>query len=189
MNYLKFQGGRIFFLLRVMSFYALVITIILLEVPCKVDSFTYFTPPTYLEESSKFYLYGEVFPPTINGSNLEVAPEVRAELVSIAQLLSSPSRYHRETVKVRGIVTQPELHIDETGLFIRFVFVLKDSQHTLVVFGHHDRTQGNLQIETAEKVEVMGVFWKERTANNHHFQNNLEAITVSKYPPLHPEAT
>ena len=189
MTRLKSQRGRIFFSLRVMSLYALVFSFVVLEVPYKVESFTHFTPPTFLEEPSKFFAYGEVLPPTVHGSNLEVAPGVRAELVSIAQLLSSPSRYHRETVKVRGIVTQPELHIDETGLFIRFVFVLKDSQHTLVVFGHHDRTRGNLQIETAEKVEVIGVFWKERTANNHNFQNNLEAITVSKYPPLHPEAT
>ena len=110
------------------------------------------------------------------------------DLVTISQLLSDPSRYHQELIKVRGTVTQPELHVDESGLFVRFVFVLKDAENTLIVFGHHDRTQGNIEIETNEMVEVMGIFWKDRTANDHHFQNNLEAITVTRYPPLHPRA-
>ena len=124
----------------------------------------------------------------MNSSHQPVSSDHPGELVSITELLSNPNQYHKKIVTVRGTVTQPELHVDESGLFIRFVFVLKGTEHTLIVFGHHDRTQGNLQIETNEKVEVTGIFWKERIANDHQFQNNLEAITVTRYPPLHPHA-
>ena len=124
----------------------------------------------------------------MNNSHRPVSRDQTAELVSVTELLSDPNQYHKKIVKVRGRVTQPELHVDESGLFIRFVFVLKDEEHTLIVFGHHDRTQGNIQIETNERVEVIGIFWKERIANDHQFQNNLEAITVTRYPPLLPDA-
>ena len=127
-------------------------------------------------------------PTKIARPNGRISLEESGDLVSITQLLSDPTRYHRQIIKVRGTVTQPELHVDESGLFIRFVFVLKDAENTLIVFGHHDRTQGNIEIETNEMVEVMGIFWKDRTANDHHFRNNLEAITVTRYPPLHPRA-
>jgi hypothetical protein len=120
------------------------------------------------------------------GPDQPASPEHPGELVSIANLLSDPNLYHRKIVKVRGIVTQPELHLEESGLFIRFVFVLKDAEDSLIVFGHHDRTQGNIQIETNKMVEVIGIFWKERTANDHHFRNNLEAMIVKQYPPLEP---
>lgn len=124
----------------------------------------------------------------MNGSHRPGSPDHPGELVSITQLLSNPNQYHKKIVKVRGTVTQPELHVDESGLFIRFVFVLKGEEHTLIVFGHHDRTQGNIQIETNERVEITGIFWKERIANGHQFQNNLEAMTVTRYPPLQPHA-
>ncbi len=124
----------------------------------------------------------------MNVSHRAGSPDDPGELVSITQLLSNPNQYHKKIVKVRGTVTQPELHVDDSGLFIRFVFVLKGEEHTLIVFGHHDRTQGNIQIETNERVEVTGIFWKERIANGHQFQNNLEAMTVTRYPPLQPHA-
>ena len=110
------------------------------------------------------------------------------EIVTIAELLSDPTHYHRQTVKVRGKVTQPELHLDETRLFIDFVFVLKDGKDSLVVFGRHDQTQGNIQIVTDGQVEVTGRFWKDRTAHDYHFQNNVEAFTVRIFPSLNPDA-
>ena len=110
------------------------------------------------------------------------------EFVTIATLLSDPSHFHLETVTVRGTVTQPELHVDETGLFIDFVFVLRDGKDSIIVFGRHDRTQGNIQIVTDQRVEVTGKFWKDRTAQGFQFQNNIEAFTVMMYPPLSPDS-
>ena len=151
----------------------LFLSILILTFPNIVESFHHKTP-----------LFSFLSPL----SHHTISQDPPADVVSITQLLSEPNLYHKTIIKVRGTVTQPELHVDESGLFIRFVFVLKDAEDTLIVFGHHDRTQGNIQIETNEKVEVIGIFWKERTANDHHFQNNLEAITVTRYPPLHPDA-
>ena len=94
-----------------------------------------------------------------------------------------------EVVTVRGRVTRPELHVDETTLFINFVFELKDGDDMLVVFGQHDRTQGDIQIETDRTVEVVGIFWKERFAHNHRLKNNLEALCVTFFPPLTPDRT
>jgi len=166
----------------------LLISLFVIVFPLKVESFPQFTPLVSFINPFQLDGFGDVKPIKMSGPYRSVSLDHPAELVSIAQLLSDPSQYHREIVKVRGTVTQPELHVDESGLFIRFVFVLKDAENTLVVFGHHDRTQGNIQIETNENVEVIGIFWKDRIANDHHFRNNLEAITVTKYPPVHPNS-
>lgn len=166
----------------------LLISLYVLVFPMKVESFPHHTPLVSFITPYQLDGFGDVKPIKMSGPYRTVSLDNPAELVSIAQLLSDPTQYHRKVIKVRGTVTQPELHVDESGLFIRFVFVLKDAEHTLIVFGHHDRTQGNIQIEMNEKVEVIGIFWKERTANNHHFRNNLEAITVTRYPQLHPHA-
>ena len=110
------------------------------------------------------------------------------DLISIETLLSNPSRYHKKTIRVRGTITQPELHIDDTGLFLNFVFVLRDAKDSLVVFGRHDRTQGHVPITTDGHVEVTGIFWKDRVAHDYHFQNNLEALKVTTFPSLNPDA-
>ena len=156
--------------------------------PIKVESFPPHPSQAFIINPFQQGSLGNFGALKMNSSHRPVSPDHPGELVSITELLSNPSQYHKKIVKVRGTVTQPELHVDESGLFIRFVFVLKGSEHTLIVFGHHDRTQGNIQIETNEQVEVTGIFWKERIANDHQFQNNLEAITVTRYPPLLPHA-
>jgi hypothetical protein len=92
-------------------------------------------------------------------------------------------------VAVRGIVTQPELHLDESELFISFVFRLADGNQSVVVFGRHDRTQGPPSISLDLSVEVIGVFWKERDLHESHISNTIEALTVDPYPPLIPENT
>ena len=119
----------------------------------------------------------------VHGSAINVT-----DLITIETLLSNPSRYHKKTITVRGTVTQPELHVDDTGLFLNFVFVLRDAKDSLVVFGRHDRTQGNVPITTDGQVEVTGIFWKDRVAHDHHFQNNLEALKVTTFPSLNPDA-
>jgi hypothetical protein len=166
----------------------LLISLFVIVFPLKVESFPHLTPLVSFTNPFQLDRFEDLKPIKMSGPYRSVSPDYPAELVSIAQLLSEPGQYHKEIVKVRGTVTQPELHVDESGLFIRFVFVLKDEENTLVVFGHHDRTLGNIQIETNEKVEVIGIFWKERIANDYHFRNNIEAITVTKYPPFHPHA-
>ena len=122
-------------------------------------------------------------------SATRVSPPRSAESVSIAAVVLDPDRFHMRTISVRGTVTQLELHVDDTGLFINFVFVLQDGTDTLVVFGKHDQTLGGLPIMTDESVEVTGIFWEDRIENDYHFKNNLEALTVIPYPPLDHEET
>lgn len=109
------------------------------------------------------------------------------EHVSIAALLSNETDYHQRLVAVRGFVTQPELHLDESELFINFVFRLADGNQSVVVFGQHNRTQGALSITLGLSVEVIGVFWKERDLHDSHMMNTIEALAVAPYPPLIPE--
>lgn len=109
------------------------------------------------------------------------------EHVSIASLLSNGADYHQRLVAVRGLVTQPELHLDSSKLFVNFVFRLAEEEQSVVVFGRHDRTQGAPSISLDLSVEVIGVFWKERDLHGSHVTNTIEAITVTPYPSLIPE--
>ena len=111
----------------------------------------------------------------------------RGELLSLRRLLQHPDQYHQKVIRLRGTVTRLELHLDETLHFIDFVFFLKDGKQRVLVFGRHDRTQGDIQLTSDRMVEVEGRFWKERSANGHLLKNNLEAQRVSFYPPLVPD--
>jgi len=111
------------------------------------------------------------------------------DVVTIETLLKFPERFHQKLVTVRGIVKQPEMHLDETELYFDFVFVLQNETVSLIVFGHHDRTQGGSPIAMDQHVEVTGIFWKDRIAHDYHFENNLEAITITPYPSLIPNRT
>lgn len=109
------------------------------------------------------------------------------EHVSIAKLLSNGADYHQRLVTIRGLVTQPELHLDTSELFIDFVFRLTDGDQSIVVFGRYDRTQGSPPISMNLSVEVIGVFWKERDLNESHITNTIEALSVVPYPSLIPD--
>lgn len=108
---------------------------------------------------------------------------------TIAHLLADPASFHKRRVLVRGTVTQPELHVDLTSLFIDFVFVLKDGTTSLIVFGQHDRTKGDIQIQLGRYVEVSGIFWEIRESHGSSLTNNLEALSVTFFPPLQPDET
>lgn len=110
----------------------------------------------------------------------------QGKLISISQLLHRPADYHQQIIRLRGIVTRLELHLDETNHFIDFVFFLKQEEQRVLVFGRHDRTKGDIQLTSDRMVEVQGIFWKERFANGHLLKNNLEAQAVWFYPPLIP---
>lgn len=103
-------------------------------------------------------------------------------------LLSQPASYHQQLVAVRGVVTQPEMHLTDSELAIRFVFRLAEGEQSIVVFGQHDRTQGSPSISLDLSVEVIGVFWKEREMNASRVFNTIEALTVSPYPSLIPDS-
>lgn len=114
-------------------------------------------------------------------------PQDQVELISIPQLLQHPEKYHQRVIRLRGMVTRLELHLDETNHFIDFVFFLKQKEQRVLVFGRHDRTKGDIQLTSDRMVEVHGLFWKERSANGHVLKNNLEAQAVWFYPPLIPD--
>lgn len=121
--------------------------------------------------------------PRLPSSTFTTSPEP----VSIAMLLSHPASYHQRLVAVRGVVTQPEMHLDDSELAIRFVFRLAEGEQSIVIFGQHDRTQGSPSISLDLSVEVIGVFWKERELNASLVFNTIEALTVSPYPSLVPD--
>lgn len=109
------------------------------------------------------------------------------EIVTIQNLLQAPGQYHQKRIRVRGTVTRLELHLDDSKHFINFVFYLKTGADRVLVFGRHDRTQGDIQMTTGRTVEVEGIFWKERVANGHRLLNNIEAQRVRFYPSLTPD--
>jgi len=109
--------------------------------------------------------------------------------VSIADLLTNSQDYHQQLVTVRGLITQPELHLDETELFIDFVFRLTHGEHSIVVYGRHDRTQGVSPITTNHSVEVIGTFWKEQERKGMTISNAIEAFSVMPSPPSTPSST
>ncbi len=107
--------------------------------------------------------------------------------IPLSQVLQHPGKYHQKVILLRGTVTRLELHLDDTQHFIDFVFFLKDGDQRVLVFGRHDRTTGDIQLTSDRMVEVQGLFWQERFANGHRFENNLEAQHIHFYPPLHPD--
>ena len=96
--------------------------------------------------------------------------------VSITDLLSNSQAYHQQLVSVRGLIIQPELHLDETELYLDFVFRLSQGTHSLVVYGRHDRTKGAPPIIINRSVEVIGTFWKEQNRKGLSIFNALEAV-------------
>ena len=109
--------------------------------------------------------------------------------VSITDLLTDSQAYHQKFVSVRGHIIQPELHLDETELYLDFVFRLSQGAHSLVVYGRHDRTQGAPPIIINRSVEVIGTFWKEQDRKGLTIYNALEAFSVTPYPSSIPEST
>jgi hypothetical protein len=109
--------------------------------------------------------------------------------VSITDLLTNSQDYHQQLVAVRGLITQPELHLDETELYLDFVFRLAQGKHSIVVYGRHDRTRSAPSIIINHTVEVIGIFWKEHDRNGSLIFNALEAISVTPHPSPIPENT
>lgn len=109
--------------------------------------------------------------------------------VSITELIANSQDYDQQLVSVQGRVIQPELHLDETELYVDFVFRLTEGNDSIVVFGRHDRTQGALPIIVNHSVEVIGTFLKEETRNGFQISNILEALSVTPYPLSIPEST
>ena len=125
------------------------------------------------------------FPPPCFSQQIENKRLI--EIVTIQQLLQTPSQYHQRLIRIRGTVTRLELHLDDSKHFINFVFHLKTGPDRVLVFGRHDRTAGDIQMTTGRTVEVQGIFWQEREANGHRLFNNIEANRVTFHPPLTPD--
>ena len=109
--------------------------------------------------------------------------------ISIANLLTQSKAYHTQLVSVRGQITQPELHLDSTELYVDFVFRLAQDSLSIVVYGRHNRTLGAPPIVINHSVEVTGIFWKEQDRNGVSVINVLEAISVVPYPSSIPGST
>ena len=109
--------------------------------------------------------------------------------MSISTLLGHAKVFHQQLVSIRGVIKQPELHLDDTQLKEHFVFRLIEGDRFVTVFGIHDRTQGAPAISMDQQVEVIGIFYQERILNTYLLSNLVEAFTVRPYPPLEPEQT
>ena len=108
---------------------------------------------------------------------------------SISTLLGGPEKFHQQLIKIRGIIKQPELHLDDTQLKEKFVFRLTEGKQYITVFGIHDRTQGAPFISMDQQVEVVGYFYTEHVLNSYPLTNLLEALTVTPYPAIEPDRT
>ena len=109
--------------------------------------------------------------------------------VSIPDLLRNGQDYHQQLVSVRGLITQPELHLDETELYLDFVFRLSQGNHFIVVYGRHDRTRSAPSIIINHSVEVIGTFWQEQDRKGSLLFNVLEAFSVTPHPSAIPGNT
>lgn len=109
--------------------------------------------------------------------------------VSIPDLLTQSEDYHQQLISVLGQITQPELHLDETELYIDFVFRLTQGTHSIVVYGRHNRTLGAPPIIVHRSVEVTGIFWKEQDRADTTVINVLQATSVVPYPSSVPGST
>ncbi len=109
--------------------------------------------------------------------------------VSIPDLLENTQNYHQQFLALRGRITQPELHLDKTELYLDFVFRLVQGTHSIIVYGRHDRTLGPPAISMNQMVEVVGIFFKEQDRNGSDIFNVLEATSVTSYPSPIPEST
>ncbi len=113
----------------------------------------------------------------------------QAQEIALADLVKDPQSFHQQQISVRGQVTQLELHLDESELYLDFVFRLSQGPSSILVYGRHDRTQGAPAMSMNETVEVVGLFWKEQNRDGTSILNILEAITVAPYPSSIPSRT
>ena len=120
-------------------------------------------------------------------AKFEIPAENPDDITTISHVLRHPEKYHQQVIRLHGTVTRLELHLDDTHHFIDFVFFLKDGKQRILVFGRHDRTSGDIQLTSDRIVEVQGIFWQERFANGHRFENNVEAQHIHFHPPLLPD--
>ncbi len=111
------------------------------------------------------------------------------QVVSLNDVLENQQDYHQQLIAIHGIVKQPELHLDESELYIDFVFRLEHETHFIIVYGRHDRTLGPPAIRVNEFVEVIGTFFKEQDRDGSLIFNVLEALSVAPYPSSIPEST
>ena len=109
--------------------------------------------------------------------------------VSIPDLLGHSQDYHQQLVSIRGLITQPELHLDITELYFNFVFRLEQGTDSIIVYGRHDRTLGSPVIRMHQSVEVVGTFFREQERSGSTIFNVLKAISVRPYPSSIPEST
>jgi hypothetical protein len=138
--------------------------------------------PTYLKHYSSLNAVHQAKPQAIIFST-------SPQLVSIPDLLEHRHDHHQQLLSIRGLITQPELHLDETELYLDFVFRLEQGRQSIIVYGRHDRTLGPPAITLHQTVEVIGTFYKEQDRNGSAIFNVLEAISVTPYPPSTPEKT
>ncbi len=112
-----------------------------------------------------------------------------SQQVSIPDLLAQSGDYHKQLVSVRGQITQPELHLDDTELYVDFVFRLAQETHSIIVYGRHNRTLGAPPIIVHRSVEVTGIFWKEQDRAGTTVFNVLEVTSIAPYPSSIPGST
>ena len=137
-------------------------------------AFSYFQSPQKVLQQKAFTFDQHIRHPT----TFSTPPQQ----VSIRDLLTNSQDYHQQLVTVRGLIIQPELHLDETELYLDFVFRLSQGNHSIVVYGRHDRTRSAPAIIINRTVEVIGIFWKEQDRKGSLIFNALEAISVTPHP-------
>ena len=127
--------------------------------------------------------------PFYHDSRTAVTFSTSPQPVALSTLIENGQEYHEEIVSIQGLITQPELHLDETELFFDFVFRLSQGSQSIIVYGRHDRTTGPPTIRTNQPIEVTGIFFREQKRNGSIVFNVLQAISVKPHPSSIPENT
>lgn len=100
------------------------------------------------------------------------AVAVRADLVTVKELLAEPDKWHGRAVAVSGSVGKLEPRTSQRGNPY-YTFRLNDGRQSLTVFSY-----GTPDVRDGNRVQVEGTFLKVNRVGKYTFQNQVDAIRI-----------
>lgn len=100
------------------------------------------------------------------------APAVRADLVTVKELLAEPDKWHGRAVVVSGSVGKLEPRTSQRGNPY-YTFRLNDGRQSVTVFSY-----GTPEVRDGNRVQIEGTFLKVNRVGKYTFQNQVNAIRI-----------
>ena len=97
---------------------------------------------------------------------------VRADPVTLKELLAEPDKWHGRPVVVSGTVGKLEAKTSQRGNPY-YTFLLTNGSASVTVFSY-----GTPEIKDGNRVEVEGTFLKVKRVGKYTFQNQVDAIRI-----------